>query len=180
MLLLRRFFSTHQRIVSAKCFFLSLRHAIRHLNNEGDIVISAQIAIAQGRNTLSFQTDFRIGLCSRLHLKLNLAVDRLRRKTAQKRGFGEYSCALSELDECIPSDVSVEKQFEAAQLAEMIEKWLDSLPREKRAVFILRYFYLKPVAEVASDLDITISKTAAILRRERISLQKTLEKEGVL
>ena len=94
----------------------------------------------------------------------NLAVDRLRRKTAQKRGFGEYSCALSELDECIPSDVSVEKQFEAAQLAEMIEKWLDSLPREKRAVFILRYFYLKPVAEVASDLDITISKTAAILR----------------
>ena len=35
-------------------------------------------------------------------------------------------------------------------------------------------------AEVASDLDITISKTAAILRRERISLQKTLEKEGVL
>ena len=104
----------------------------------------------------------------------------LRRKTAQKRGFGEYSCALSELDECIPSDVSVEKQFEAAQLAEMIEKWLDSLPREKRAVFILRYFYLKPVAEVASDLDITISKTAAILRRERISLQKTLEKEGVL
>lgn len=101
-------------------------------------------------------------------------------ETAQKRGFGEYSCALSELDECIPSDVSVEKQFEAAQLAEMIEKWLDSLPREKRAVFILRYFYLKPVAEVASDLDITISKTAAILRRERISLQKTLEKEGVL
>ena len=107
-------------------------------------------------------------------------MTKMRRKTAQKRGFGEYSCALSELDECIPSDVSVEKQFEAAQLAEMIEKWLDSLPREKRAVFILRYFYLKPVAEVASDLDITISKTAAILRRERISLQKTLEKEGVL
>ena len=53
-------------------------------------------------------------------------------------------------------------------------------PPGKRAVFILRYFYLKPVAEVASYLDITISKTAAILRRERISLQKTLEKEGVL
>lgn len=45
-------------------------------------------------------------------------------------------------------------------------------------MFILRYFYLKPVAEVASDLDITVSKTAAILRRERISLQKALEKEG--
>ena len=65
----------------------------------------------------------------------NLAVDRLRRKTAQKRGFGEYSCALSELDECIPSDVSVEKQFEAAQLAEMIEKWLFPPPGKARSVY---------------------------------------------
>lgn len=52
-------------------------------------------------------------------------------------------------------------------------------PGKARSVYPA-VFYLKPVAEVASDLDITISKTAAILRRERISLQKTLEKEGVL
>lgn len=108
----------------------------------------------------------------------NLAVDSLRRRTAQKRGSGEYSCALDELSECVPSGISVEKQFESAQLAALIENWLGTLNREKRAAFILRYFYLKPVAEVAADLDISLGKTAAMLRRERISLKKTLEKEG--
>jgi len=108
----------------------------------------------------------------------NLAVDRLRKKTAQKRGAGEYAAALSELDECVPSGADVEKQFEARQLGEVIERWLAALPRDKRAAFILRYFYLKPVAEVAADLDISLSKTAAMLRRERISLKKELEKEG--
>lgn len=108
----------------------------------------------------------------------NLAVDRVRRKTAQKRGSGEYAAALSELDECVPSGVNVEKQFEAAQLAELIGRWLSALPQEKRAAFILRYFYMKPVAEVAADLDISLSKTAAMLRRERISLKAELEREG--
>lgn len=108
----------------------------------------------------------------------NLAIDRLRKNTAQKRGSGEYTAALSELDECVPSGVDVEKQYEAAQLSELIGRWLNSLTREKRAAFILRYFYLKPVAEVAADLDISLSKTSAILRRERISLKKELEKEG--
>lgn len=108
----------------------------------------------------------------------NLAVDRIRRKTAQKRGSGEYAAALSELDECVPSKIDVERQFEAAQLAELIGRWLGTLPQEKRAAFILRYFYLKPVADVAADLDISLSKTAAMLRRERMSLKKELEKEG--
>lgn len=110
----------------------------------------------------------------------NLAVDRLRRRTAQKRGSGEYADSLDELSECIPSGVDVERQFESVQLSAAIERWLGSLSREKRAAFILRYFYLKPVAEVAADLDISLSKTAAILRRERISLKNALEKEGYI
>lgn len=108
----------------------------------------------------------------------NLAIDRLRRNKSQKRGSSEYTSALSELNECIPSNINVEKQFEAAELSGIIENWLGSLTREKRAAFILRYFYLKPVSEVAADLDITLGKTAAILRRERISLRKKLEEEG--
>lgn len=107
----------------------------------------------------------------------NLAIGSLRRKTALKRGSGEYTTALSELDECIPSADNVEKQYEAARLAETIDGWLSALSREKRAVFILRYFYLKPVAEIAEDIGISTAKTAAILHRERISLRRELEKE---
>ncbi len=109
----------------------------------------------------------------------NLAVDRLRRRTAEKRGSGEYTAALSELDECIPAAVNIERQFEAAQTAGIINRWLSGLSKEKKAVFILRYFYLCSIADIAVRLDISVSKTASVLHRERIELRKALEKEGI-
>lgn len=109
----------------------------------------------------------------------NLAVDRVRRSTAAKRGSGEYTLALSELSECIPAPGSLEAHLEEKQIAAVINRWLGGLPREKAAVFILRYFYLKPVAEIATELDISAGKTASILHRLRISLCKELEKEDI-
>ncbi len=109
----------------------------------------------------------------------NLAVDKLRRRTAEKRGSGEYTAALSELDECIPAAVNIERQFEAAQTAGVINRWLSGLSNEKKAVFILRYFYLCSIADIAGRLDISVSKTASVLHRERIELRKALEKEGI-
>lgn len=61
----------------------------------------------------------------------------------------------------------------------MINRWLAGLDREKAAVFILRYYYLKPVAEIAEELDISGSKTASVLHRLRVSLRKELEKEEI-
>ncbi len=109
----------------------------------------------------------------------NLAVDRVRRSTAEKRGSGEYTVALSELDECVPARGTIEERLEAGQIAAVINRWLAGLDREKAAVFILRYYYLKPVAEIAEELDISGSKTASVLHRLRVSLRKELEKEEI-
>lgn len=109
----------------------------------------------------------------------NLAVDKLRRSNAAKRGSGEYTAALSELDECIPAPDNIERNLEAARISGVINRWLGNLTREKAAVFILRYFYLKPVAEIAENMDISVSKAATILHRERIDLRKQLEKEDI-
>jgi len=109
----------------------------------------------------------------------NLAVDRLRRSTAEKRGSGEYTAALSELGECVPDPDSVERKLEAAHITTVINNWLAGLPKEKAAVFILRYFYLLPVSEVAQRLDISAAKTASMLHRLRLSLRESLEREEI-
>lgn len=77
----------------------------------------------------------------------NLAIDRI-------RGRDRNTCdkALDELSECAVSGCDVEKHCEARVIADVINRWLGSLSREKRAVFILRYFYLKSIAEIADDL----------------------------
>ena len=109
----------------------------------------------------------------------NLAVDKLRRTTAAKRGSGEYTVALSELDECVPAPNDIERKLEEGQIASVINRWLGGLPREKAAVFILRYFYLLPLAEISQKLDISGIKTASILHRLRLSLRSELEKEEI-
>jgi len=83
----------------------------------------------------------------------NLAIDRIR-----GRGNTRYAEALEELSECAASGQDAEKRYEASVIADVINRWLELLPREKRAVFILRYFYLKPIAEVADDLRIARQK----------------------
>lgn len=104
----------------------------------------------------------------------NLAIDRIRGRKNTR-----YTEALEELSECATCGQDAEKRYEASIIADVISRWLELLPREKRAVFILRYFYLKPIAEVADDLRISRSKAASILHRLRAGLRKELAKEDI-
>ncbi len=66
----------------------------------------------------------------------NLAIDRVR-----KKGKGKvYESALDELCECASDSCNIEKRYEASVAADTISRWLGGLTREKRAVFILRFF----------------------------------------
>ena len=74
----------------------------------------------------------------------NGAIDRWRRRTAEKRG-GEMVLALEELGECIPSGDNVEQQVQAAELGKVLEAFLQTLPEERRRMFLMRYWYLAPI-----------------------------------
>lgn len=113
-------------------------------------------------------------------LARSLAIDRLRSKQAQKRGGGQYQAALEELADCLPSPDGVEEMAEAGRVRAVLENWLWGLSREKRQLFLLRYFYFLPVAEAASALGFSQSKAASALMRLRRELGKVLEREDIL
>ena len=108
----------------------------------------------------------------------NLALDRLRNDKAEKRGGGQVPVALHELEECIP-DNKMERIIDDSVLADILNRFLASLNPEKRKIFMRRYWYLSPVAEIASDYGISESKVKMSLLRSRNALKTLLEKEGV-
>ena len=107
-----------------------------------------------------------------------ISLDRWKSRSAYKRGGGEVTLALEELDEFLSSGESTEEAVEKKELIRFINRFLDNLPETERNLFVCRYWYLDPVQEIADRYGFTLSKTASMLRRTREKLCKQLKKEG--
>lgn len=108
-----------------------------------------------------------------------ISIDKWRKRGAAKRGGGAIEAALEELSECIPSGNDPARTVETMMLTEILDRFLASLPREARTVFLQRYWYMMPVKEIAAELNASESKVKMLLMRSRGKLRETLEKEGV-
>ena len=108
------------------------------------------------------------------------ALKKAREASAQKRGGGQLALALEELSECVPGSGSAEEAVEAAELARAVNAFLTALPAQERSVFLCRYWYLDPVADIASSFGWGQSKVKMTLKRTRDKLRAHLEKEGYL
>ena len=107
-----------------------------------------------------------------------ISLDRWKSRSAYKRGGGEVTLALEELDEFLSSSESTEQAVEKKELLRSINRFLDNLPETERNMFVCRYWYLDPVQQIANRYGFTLSKTASMLRRTREKLCKQLKKEG--
>lgn len=107
-----------------------------------------------------------------------ISVDRFRAKHREKRGG--MNEIVSELDECIPSEDRVEREYESRILRDEINDFLYSQPKEKRVMFVLRYFYSKSVSEIAGQICVGESKVKTTLFRMRKELQERLEEKELL
>ena len=108
-------------------------------------------------------------------LTRNIALNRLEKSHAEKRGGGETDAAFSELEGCIPSnspDIAESIAFKNA-----LNAFLASLPIEARRIFIQRYWYFLSVDEIARENGVTKSKVKTSLMRTRNKLRIHLEKE---
>lgn len=99
----------------------------------------------------------------------NLALDLWRRGRAQKRGAGLESM-LAELDECVPARETTEQRAEARELARLLERWLDGLPREDRILFVRRYWYGEPAGKQAKRLWTLRQRLKVYLEQEGVTL----------
>ncbi len=111
-------------------------------------------------------------------LTRRISVDRLRKSTAQKRGGCEIDLVFDELSECIADDKTPEKELADAELARIINTFLASLRETERRIFLLRYFYAEPIADICRALGFSESRVKSMLYRTREKLKKHLIKEN--
>lgn len=112
-------------------------------------------------------------------LTRRISVSRLRARLAEKRGGGEALLALEELAECIPARWSVEKAVEDRELVGAFDAFLATQPEKERNLFVARYWYGLPIAELSAKFGMRQNTVLTKLRRTRLRLLNYLEKEGL-
>ena len=109
----------------------------------------------------------------------SISLNRYKLMHAEKRGSGELPLVLDELSECVADNSSnIEKTFEQKLLTDAVNEFLKTLSTEKRDIFVLRYWYCLPIAEIARKVGLNRSNTSVILsrtRRDLIAYLKTKE-----
>jgi len=107
------------------------------------------------------------------HLSLNCCRNRQRLKRQA------FMCELSrEMEECLPAPDDAACRLERAELQAALNAFLGTLSKEKRNLFVRRYWYLDSVAAIAARFGITQSKVKTTLFRLREQLRRYLQKEG--
>lgn len=109
----------------------------------------------------------------------NIALKKYRYNTAKRRN-GFYDISLSELEECIPSVPQDISSCTEEELTKTIEKFLDTLDRKSRVMFIKRYWYAESVKAIAGELGMAENSVSVKLLRIREKLKRHLEKEGIV
>lgn len=79
----------------------------------------------------------------------------------------------------IPGPDDLPGEYERAMERQLVRQVVDSLPVPDREVFLRHYYYAQTVAEIADRMDLNESTIKTKLRRGRMKLKETLNKEGV-
>ncbi len=93
-----------------------------------------------------------------------------------KRGYDEQ---YEELDEIIPSDRSVEQEYDSIQISGFLNSFLGGTKRRNREIFIARYYLNMSVGDIASNFDMSETAVRSRLMRTRNELRKYLSERGV-
>lgn len=109
----------------------------------------------------------------------NLALSRWRANHAEKRGGGELPLVLEELAECVSSS-DTHQDLEAVELEEAVNRFLRTLPERDCNLFLRRYWFAEPIADIAGRYGIRENTVRTILFRSRKKLQRYLEEEELL
>ncbi len=104
------------------------------------------------------------------------AIDRYKSRKRQKRIASELTVSLSELEEIIADES--DSSAETDELARLLSDFVRLLPDRRMYIFMSRYYFARPIGEIASLLDCsesTVNKEIAAIKRE---LKEKLMKEG--
>ena len=107
------------------------------------------------------------------------ALKRWEKNRTRKRGGGELPLALEELSEFLSDGNTLETAIETAELTQLLNEFLRRLLKTERTVFVCRYWYLDPIADIAKRFGFSQSKVKSMLARTRKKLATSLQREGI-
>lgn len=107
----------------------------------------------------------------------NIAIVKYHANTAEKRN-SYYDVALEELESCLTSQVTVEQEISAQELSLQIDRFLDTLDKESRVMFVRRYWYSDSISDIADRFQTNNNNVSVRLSRIRSKLKIYLKKEG--
>lgn len=110
----------------------------------------------------------------------NISISRIRERYSKKNGGGELSLVLEELENTLVSDANVEQAYEQKELAAFINRFLKTISKDDRVIFLCRYWRFFSVSEIALSQHFSESKVKTSLHRTRKKLHNFLESEGLL
>ena len=108
------------------------------------------------------------------------AIDIWRSRNTDKRKPLQYAASLSELDNCLSANETIEDAVGGHLLEEAINDFLKSLPKKTAVIFISRYFYMYSAREIARQMNTSTAMVYVSLHRTRNKLKEWLEKEGYI
>ena len=107
----------------------------------------------------------------------NLSLNAIRDRNRIKRS-AKVTDITNEIQCCLPISEDADVSLDENLLVDSIGKYLKSVSKEKRIIFIRRYWYLDSVTDISQKMGISESKVKTTLFRLRKELKKILEKEG--
>lgn len=110
----------------------------------------------------------------------NISLKKVRSDNTLKRGSAEVRVVFEEVEEWLASEDSIDKQISEQALTDSINAFLDDLSDTERNVFVRRYWYMQPVAEIAESHKFSESKVKSMLFRIRKKLYDKLKKENLI
>lgn len=106
----------------------------------------------------------------------NIALNRLRRNTAQKRN-SQYDLSLDELEPYLGT-AAVDETLDARELGQLVDRFLGSVKRDNRVIFLRRYWFGDSVTSIAQEMGMTENAVSVRLNRTREQLRTYLQKAG--
>lgn len=107
----------------------------------------------------------------------HIALNRCRERARLKRSA--HIAQLSrEMEECIPAPDDAACRLDAQELARALNDFLATLSKEKRNLFLRRYWYLDSITEIAAHSGLSQGNVRVTLHRIRAAMREYLIKEG--
>ena len=103
----------------------------------------------------------------------NISIKIYWKKGAAKRN-SIYTIAMQEIETCIADKKTVEDEMEARELARIIESFLDTLTAKERIIFMRRYAYMDPYADIAKRVGISEKNVSVRLTLIRQKMKQYL------